>query len=125
MGENKTAVILLGGDEERLKASKGIYRPVVKIKSCTVVEMAVRKLRENSFKTIFVIARHNLLTKIFEILKDGTAYGVKVNYIEEKVSNGSADSLRLLKGKVKSNFLVVYGDIVFNKINIRSYGTST
>ena len=75
-------------------------------------------MRENNFKTVFIIARHVLLTKIFEILKDGVNYGVKINYIEEKSSTGTADSLRLLKGKITTNFLVVYGDLVFSKINI-------
>ena len=52
------------------------------------------------------------------MLKDGIDYGVKINYIEEKFSQGTADSLRLLKGKINTNFLVAYGDIIFNKINI-------
>ncbi len=118
LGENKTAVILLGGNEEHLKISKWVYRPTAKIKNNAVIELALKKLRENNFKTIFIVARHNLLTKLFEMLKDGANYGVKINYIEEKSSNGTADSLRLLKGRVNANFLVVYGDIIFSKINI-------
>jgi len=118
LGENKTAVILLGGPEKHSKISKNEYRPTARIKNNTIIGLALKKLRENSFKTIFIVARNNLLTKLFEILKDGTDYGVKINYIEEKSSNGTADSLKLLKGKISSNFLVVYGDLVFNKINI-------
>ena len=118
LGENKTAVILLGGNEKRLKLSEKEYRPTVKIKNNAVIEHAIKKLRENNFKTIFIVARSSLLTKLFEMLKDGTNYGVKISYIEEKSSGGTADSLRLLKGKINSNFLVVYGDIIFNKINI-------
>ena len=118
LGENKTAVILLGGKEEDIKISKEEYSPTARIKSSTVIELAVKKLRENNFKTIFIVARHNLLTKLFELLKDGTDYGVKINYAEEKNADGTADSLRLLKGKIKNNFLVVYGDIIFNKINL-------
>ena len=118
LGENKTAVILLGGGEEKIKISKEEYRPTARIKSSSVIELAIKKLRENNFKTIFIVARHNLLTRLFEMLKDGTDYGVKINYIEEKNANGTADSLRLLKGKVNTNFLVVYGDIIFSKINI-------
>jgi len=118
LGENKTAVILLGGPEERLKIDKREYRPTVKIKNSAVIELAIKKLRENNFKTIFIVARHNLLTRLFEMLKDGIDYGVKINYIEEKNSNGTADSLRLLKGRIKSNFLVVYGDVIFSKISI-------
>lgn len=121
LGENKAAAILLGGNEERLKISNDEYRPTAKIKNNSVISLCIKKLRENNFKTIFVIARHNLLTKLFDILKDGTDYGVKISYIEEKSSNGTADSLRLLKGRIKSNFLVVYGDIVFNKINIDEF----
>ena len=118
LGENKTAVILLGGNENHLKVSKYVYRPTAKIKNSSVIELALKKFRENNFKTIYIIARHNLLTRLFEMLKDGIDYSVKINYIEEKSSNGTADSLRILKGKVSTNFLVVYGDIIFNKINI-------
>ncbi len=118
LGENKNAVILLGGSEENIRISKDEYRPTARIKKSYVIGMALKKLRENNFKTIFIIARHSLLTKLFEMLKDGTDYGVKINYIEEKSSNGTADSLRLLKGKISTNFLVAYGDVIFNKINI-------
>ena len=118
LGENKAAVILLGGSEEHLKISKEDYRCTARAKNSSVIELAIKKLRDNNFKTIFIVARHNLLTRLFEMLKDGTDYGVKINYIEEKSSNGTADSLRLLKGKVNTNFLAVYGDIIFNKINI-------
>jgi len=118
LGENKTAVILLGGDDEHIKIGKEGYRPTAKIKNNSVIELALKKLRGNNFKTIFIIARHNLLTRLFDILKDGTDYGVKISYIEEKSSDGTADSLRLLKGRINSNFLVVYGDVVFTKINI-------
>jgi len=118
LGENKTAVILLGGDEDNLRMSKNEYRPTSMIRSSSVIGLALKKLRENNFKTIYIVARHNLLTRLFEMLKDGIDYGIKINYIDEKHSNGTADSLRLLKGKINANFLVVYGDIVFNKINI-------
>ena len=118
LGENKAAVILLGGNEKNIRISKDEYRPTAKIKNISVIELALKKLRENNFKTIFIIARHSLLTKLFEMLKDGTDYGVKINYIEEKNANGTADSLRLLKGKINTNFLAVYGDVIFSKINI-------
>ncbi len=118
LGENKTAVILLGGDEKYLRIGKDGYSPTANIKNNAVIGLALKKLRENNFRRVFIVARHNLLTKLFEILKDGAEHGVKISYIEEKYSNGTADSLRLLKGKIDSNFLVVYGDIIFNKINI-------
>ena len=117
LGENRTAVILCGGMENKIRIN-GEFRPTVKINGKSVIERAISKLRENGFKNIFVIARQNVLTRIFNIIKDGSMYGVKINYIDEKNSKGTADSLRLIKGKVDSDFLVVYGDILFNKINL-------
>ena len=118
MGENKNAVILFGGDEKSLMVSDKEYRITVKIDNLTLVEHAIKKLRKNSFKNIFIIARQPILTKVFNLLRDGSSYGVKINYIQETQSRGSAASLKLIRGKVRGNFLVVFGDIVFDKINI-------
>ena len=118
LGENRTAVILSGGDEKNMKISDKEYRITANIGKNTLIEKAVKKLRQNNFRNIFVIARSNILTSVFDILKDGSSYGVKISYIEEKESNGSANSLRLVNGKIKTAFLVVFGDIIFDKINI-------
>ena len=119
LGEHKQAVILAGGPEEKLKISESEYRITAGIGNATVIEKAVKKLRENGFRDIYIVARHNVLTKVFDILKDGSSYNVKVSYIEEKTSNGSADTLRMLKGKINTNFLAVYGHVIFDKVNIQ------
>ncbi|MBD3310556.1 NTP transferase domain-containing protein [Candidatus Woesearchaeota archaeon] len=117
LGEKKDAVILAGGPEEKIKVDSA-YRPTVRVKGKAVIEHAVKKLRDEGFRSIHVVASPKVLTAIFEILKDGSGYGVKVSYVEEKISKGSAYSLRLLKGKLDRHFLVVYGDLLFSKINI-------
>lgn len=118
LGENRVAVILSGGEEKSLKISDKEYRITAKINNSTLLEEAIKKLRNNNFKTIYIIAGHTILTDIFSLVGDGSSYGVKISYVEEKEAKGSANSLRLLKGKINSNFLVVYGDIYFKKINI-------
>jgi len=118
LGENKVAVILSGGDESRLKISAEEYRISAKIRDSTVIERAIKKLRENGFKEIFIVARQKILTKVFDIIKDGSGYSVKINYVEEKTSSGSGDSLNLVKGRINTNFLVVYGHVLFDKINL-------
>lgn len=119
IGDKRIAVVLSGGNEEDLKI-KGldIFRPLGKIKNETVISKAVKKLRENDFKEIYVIARHKVLTAIFDVLKDGSEFGVKINYIEEKISEGTGDSLKYLKGKLKERALVVYSDIIFDDVNL-------
>jgi NDP-sugar pyrophosphorylase family protein len=118
LGRSKTAVILAGGPEEKLRISQREYRITARIKNTTVIERAIRKLRRHGFKEIFLVARHAILTAAFDIIKDGSAYGVKVNYIEEKASRGTAASLKLVKGKAKTDFLVVYGHILFDQVNL-------
>tara|TARA_B100000315_G_C14443203_1_gene525636 strand:- start:214 stop:1008 length:795 start_codon:yes stop_codon:yes gene_type:complete len=118
LGQNKVAVILAGGDAEQQLIGKNEYRPITKINNISIVEKAVKKLRNSGFKMIYIIAQDIILTKIFEILKDGTSYGIKIGYMEERHSKGSAYSLKLLKAKIKSKFLVVYSDIIFDKINL-------
>jgi NDP-sugar pyrophosphorylase family protein len=119
LGEHKQAVILAGGPESKLKISGTDYSITAKIGDTTLIEKAVKKLRENGFKDIFLVARHKVLTKVFDILKDGSGNNVKVTYIEEKESRGSADTLRLLKGKINTNFLALYGHVIFDKVNIQ------
>ena len=110
LGENRTAVVLSGGPENILKISKMNYRITGKVNNSSVIELAIKKLREDGFKTIFIVARYNIITEIFKIVQNGSKFGVRINYINEEKAEGTADSLRLLKGKINSSFLVVYGD---------------
>lgn len=123
LGGSKIAVILAGGSEEKLKVGKE-FVPTVKIKNTTLIEEAIKKLRKDGFKEIFIVGRHKILTKVFNILKTGQNYGVKLNYIEEKQANGTADSLKHLRGRINKSFLVVYADILFNKVNIKELWNS-
>ena len=58
LGENRTAVILIGGSEEGLRLKEGLYSPLAEINGKPLVERAIRKLRDSGFKAIHVIARH-------------------------------------------------------------------
>ncbi|MCD6477694.1 MAG: hypothetical protein J7K87_01700 [Candidatus Aenigmarchaeota archaeon] len=131
LGEEKTVVILCGGPENKYKIN-GKYRFVTKLDGFTVIEETVKKLKRYGFKHIYVIARENVLMEIFRILEDGRRYGVKVEYVKETLSKGTMDSLRSLKGRIDTNFLVVFGDVVFdidlNKLweaHIKNGGTAT
>jgi len=118
LGDSKIAVVLAGGKEENLKIN-GQYKPTTELGDSTLIEMSIKKLRENGFKEIFIVGRRPVLTEIFKIIGNGNSYGVEVEYVEEKKSRGSADTLGLLKGKIEKNFLVVYCDVIFNQINLK------
>ncbi len=111
----RIAAILLGGPEKLLKIGKE-YVSSVKINKIPLVEKQIKKLRENNFRKIYIIARKKIINDIFSIMKNGENYGVKIHYIEEIKSEGSADSLRLIRNKIKNTFLVFFGDIILDNI---------
>ncbi len=118
IGENRTAVVLAGGDELGLDIGNGTYSPLALVQGKTLIERAIRKLRDSGFKNIYIISRHNLMTQLFEVIKNGADQDVSITYLEEKKSQGTFQSLLLAKGKIRAPFLVVYGDILFEKVNI-------
>ncbi|MFH1229434.1 MAG: sugar phosphate nucleotidyltransferase, partial [Candidatus Aenigmatarchaeota archaeon] len=117
LGENKIAVILAGGKDKNMKMG-GIYKSLLKVGSETIIESSIRKLREEGFKTIYIVAGRNVLTEIVNIIGDGEEYGVKINLIDEKDPQGDANSLKMLRGKIKTTFLVVFSDVIFSKISL-------
>jgi NDP-sugar pyrophosphorylase family protein len=118
LGENRIAVILSGGPEDNLKITEKEYRITAKLNRNTLIEEMLKKLKEGGFKKIYLIARSKVINVVFPIVHNGSRYGVNLEYIEEKESLGTADTLKLIRGKINSNFLVVYGDILFGKLNL-------
>ncbi len=132
LGEKRTAVILSGGPEEDLRINKEEYRITIKTEKGYLIENTLKKLKEFGFKKIYLVARKEIINAVFSIIQNGSMYGINFEYIEEKKSNGTADSLRLIKGKINSNFLVVYGDVLFSlnldelwEEHLRRKGTAT
>jgi len=113
----KTAVIMATGSSKYLELSKGVYRPTASIDKTTVIELALKSLRASGFRNIFIIGERPVLTAIFNIIGEGKEYGANVHYVEDYDPPGSAVSLRLLQD-IKRNFLVVFGDILFDKLDI-------
>lgn len=118
LSERRIAVILTGGKEEKLKVND-VFKPLVKINEKTVIENMLERLRKYKFLDVFIIGRKNILSEIFKKIGGGSDYGVSVNFIEEKPEKqitplDTARTLKLLKGKLKSPFLCLNCDIVFN-----------
>lgn len=118
LGRDKTAVILATGPSEQLKIGKNEYRPTAQIGDKTVIELALSTLRDHGFKKIYIVGEQQVLTSIFHIIGNGHSHGVHVDFVEDKNPPGNAASLRLLKGEIKTPFLVVFGDIIFNHVNL-------
>ncbi|MEM2138757.1 MAG: sugar phosphate nucleotidyltransferase [Candidatus Woesearchaeota archaeon] len=118
LGENKTAVILAGGEEKNIKISEKEYRITANINNSSLIELTIKKLKEYNFKKIFLIAKEKVINSVFSIIQNGQKYGVSIEYIEEKESFGTFYTLSLIRGKIKSSFLCIYGDIYFPDLDL-------
>ena len=120
--ERKTAVILAGGDPNYLIVDElNQYRPLLVLKTKkTLIEDSILKIRSAGWENIFIIGMNPLLAKIYNILRNGDEYGVKINYIEEREALGTAKTLQLIQNYIKSDFLVIPADTYFN-LNLSSF----
>lgn len=111
--KEKTAVILCGGPDFLFKDTE-IPRPLIKIKGKTIIERQVETLRKYGFSNIFVIGGQDIIKQVFDILKNGEGFGIKIAYFKESKPQGSAKVLEHLKKYIHSTFLVIPGDLVFD-----------
>ena len=122
LSERKTAVILAGGNPENLIVNElNQYRPLLVLKNNkTLIEDSILKIRSAGWENIFIIGMNKLLTEIYNVLRNGDDYGVKITYIEERETLGTAKTLQLIQNQIKSDFLVVPADTYFN-LNLSSF----
>ncbi|MBI4064632.1 MAG: nucleotidyltransferase family protein [Elusimicrobia bacterium] len=105
------AVVMAGGYGARLRPlTEDLPKPMLPIDGRPLMEITVNRLRESSVKQIHVIT-HYKSNKIKEYFRDGSSFGVEMNYLHEEDPRGTAGSLSLMADS-KDPLLVINGDIV-------------
>lgn len=107
--KSKIAIVLANGHVTRV-TKKDYYRVVGRVGEETVIQKIVKGLRNQGFRNIFVIGENDLISEIFRLLGHGTEYGVEIRYLRERGRIGNHERLVMLKGMLKSTFLVVAGE---------------
>lgn len=109
------AFLTAGGKGTRLKEVTGdlIPKPMAEIAGVPVLERAIISLKQNGVDEITISVGH-LAEVIKNYVKDGSRWGVKVDYVTEEIPLGSGGALFYLKNKVKDDFVVCSGDTVFD-----------
>lgn len=113
------AVIMAGGKGTRLLSitKDEIPKPMAPLNNKPILEWQIENLKQNNITEIILIIGH-LGNRIREYFKDGSAFGVSIQYIEEKEPLGTAGAFYYLKEKMDEEyFLLVFGDVLFD-INI-------
>lgn len=108
------AVIMAGGKGTRLQAvAKDIPKPMFPILNRPILEYQIESLKKSGIKDITFIVGY-LGQVIQEYFQDGSAHGVKINYIEEQEPLGTAGALYYLKNKFDEDFILVFGDLLLD-----------
>lgn len=109
------AVIVAGGKGTRiLGITKNIIpKPMIKINDKPILEYQLGVFKANGITDIIIIVGH-LGEQIEDYFKDGKSLGVSISYVREEFPLGTAGGLYFLKNKINEDFILVYGDLIFD-----------
>lgn len=108
------AVIMAGGKGTRLQSiAKNIPKPMFPILNRPILEYQIDSLKKSGIADVTIIIGYlgNVIRKHFG---NGERYGVSIEYIVENVPLGTAGALYYLKRKIKDDFILIFGDLIFD-----------
>ena len=110
----KYGFIMAGGLGRRLRPLTGaIPKPLLPVGDKPIIQFIIDHMKKHGIKHIFVSVNYKKEV-IKNYLRDGSRYGVKIEYIEEENYTGTAGSLALLPKDFSHDLLVSNGDLITN-----------
>ncbi|MFW6111136.1 MAG: bifunctional sugar-1-phosphate nucleotidylyltransferase/acetyltransferase [Thermoproteota archaeon] len=113
------AVVLAAGEGARL-------RPITATRPKHMIEVGGKPLLDHCLRNIktagieeTVIVVHYLADVIQSYLKDGGEWGVRLEYAEQGEMLGTGNAIETIEAYVEEDFLVVYGDLLFDPEALR------
>ncbi len=110
------AVIMAGGKGTRLQAlTRGeIPKPMVPLLGRPLLAWQLEMLKRWNITRVTMVVGH-LKERITEYFGDGSALGMKIDYVEEEEPLGTAGAFYYLRERVtEPYFLLVFGDVLFD-----------
>ena len=111
-----SALLMAGGRGIRLSPlTDDCPKPLLPINGKPILEIILNQCIDAGIRD-FYISVHYLSQMIKNYFGDGSNWGVKIQYLEEKFPLGTAGSLKLLPDYLDNPILVINGDVL-NKTN--------
>jgi len=108
-----SAVIMAGGYGKRLlPLTEQLPKPMLPVGDTPILERTIQQLRRSGIRDIS-LTTHYLPESILQYFGDGSAFGVRLNYLKEDYPLGTAGGIKLMK-RTDNPFLVINGDIITN-----------
>ena len=107
-------VLMVGGLGTRLRPlTDNIPKPMLKVGNKPILETIINGFKKYGFVNIVLCVSYKSEI-IEEYFKDGSDFGVNIEYIHENKRMGTAGALSLAKEKLKEPFFVMNGDLLTN-----------
>ncbi len=116
------AVILAAGEGNRMRPLTG-NRPKVMlpIANRPILEHLLIEVKEAGIQEfVFVVGYGS--EQVREYFGKGERWGVSIDYSEQRKQSGTADAIRMVESAVDGSFLVINGDVVIGREDIRRIG---
>ncbi|MFX1443371.1 MAG: nucleotidyltransferase family protein [Promethearchaeota archaeon] len=107
------AIILCAGYGKRLKPYTETYqKTMIPIHGKPLLEYIINGVNSAGFKDIIIVVGYRK-EQIIDYFKNGEKMGVTIEYIEQKIMNGTGGALILCESLIKeSHFFLTWGDIL-------------
>lgn len=107
-------VIMAGGKGTRISSvASDIPKPMIKIEGKPVLEHEIECLRDQGFTDLIITVSH-LGSIIMDYFGDGSKFGVRIQYFNEKTPLGNAGALFKFRSVLDSDFLLLNADAIFD-----------
>src|SRR3954468_18602282 len=106
------AVILVGGEGTRLRPlTSTVPKPVVPLVDRPFLAYMLQWLKGHGVEDV-VMSMGYLATAVRNVLGDGSAYGLRLRYVEEPDPRGTAGALKFAESLLDERFLMLNGDVL-------------
>ncbi len=106
------AVILVGGEGTRLRPlTSTVPKPVVPLVDRPFVAYMLQWLARHGVDDV-VMSCGFLATSVRNVLGDGSAYGLRIRYVEEPDPRGTGGALKYAEPLLDERFLMLNGDVL-------------
>ncbi len=108
------AVIMAGGKGTRISSvNSEVPKPMIRILGKPILQYQIECLSSQGVDEIVLVTGY-LGHVIKDYFGDGSPFGVRIEYIEEREPLGTAGALYYLKDRINDDFLLLCGDVIFD-----------
>ncbi|NJD75880.1 MAG: glucose-1-phosphate thymidylyltransferase [Candidatus Methanoperedens sp.] len=106
------AVILAAGKGTRMgPLTENRPKVMLQIANRPILEHIIIAMKAAGIREVLIVVGY-LKEKIINHFKDGSAFGVKIEYIEQQAQRGTADAIGVAGKYIDGRFLVTNGDVI-------------